>query len=183
MLFRHFLFCSFFISTQKRFLPFSFTFACPCLAGWTSHWAKDFQAPTKETGTNPKRKGPVTKWTQQSYPRSKQTGESVPGAAETQQDTEGMCHTGCMTCFACVGTDFYSWKRISFRIRETWLQILLLPLARFWLLINYFTSYKPISSSTKWGLYQFHCVVGKKLNEVHMQGPCIVSTWHRAGPK
>ena len=24
----------------------------------------------------------------------KQTGESVPGAAETQQDTEGMCHQG-----------------------------------------------------------------------------------------
>lgn len=61
-----------------------------CLAGWASHWAKEVKVLTKETGTNPKRKRPVTKWTQQSYPCSKQTGESMPGVAETQQDTEGM---------------------------------------------------------------------------------------------
>lgn len=79
---------------QKRFLPLPFAFPWPCLAGWASHRAKDFKAPTKETGADPKGKGPVTKWTQQSYPRSKQTGESVSGAAETQQDPEGMCDQG-----------------------------------------------------------------------------------------
>lgn len=78
-----------------------------CLAGWTSHWAKEVKTPTKETGTNPERKGPATKRTQQSYPGSKQTGESVPRAAETQQDPEGMWHP--------------VWKdRLSCRLHRFW---------------------------------------------------------------
>lgn len=103
-----------------------------CTAGWTSYWAKEVKAPPKETGTNSKRKGPVTRWTQQSYPRSKQIGESVPGAAETQQDSQGMSQWLRITYFlewAQRQASATRGKSVNFRIREAWVQILPLPLA------------------------------------------------------
>lgn len=85
----------------KTPLPISLLLESPCLAGWASSWAKETKTPTEAAGTDPEREGPASEWTQPSHPRSKQTWESVSGAAEAQQDTEGMWHVG-MTHFLAV---------------------------------------------------------------------------------